>query len=167
MESATDKLPPVPTTTGPALPCIEARIVLPGHLFTRPTNREGVEWALIGRTPRVLIANPAEVYQLRVDQSATDDDLAGVAAFESLPSALWLDLHGCEQITAVGVAHLAGLSRLRSLDLRWCPAVDDDAVAQLGKAGWLRELYLLGCPLVTRQGREALAAALPECQISW
>ena len=77
--------------------------------------------------------------------------------------------HDCSAFRAAFASRtgaFATLTGLQSLSLRGCVRVTDVGLAHLRALPGLRSLDLWGCKEVTDAGREALKAALPECNIT-
>lgn len=90
----------------------------------------------------------------------SDDGLADVGRLTGLKG-LYLTRTG---ITDRGLQHLQGLSNLETLIL-WDTGIGDAGLEHLKPLKGLKEVILWSTP-VTREGADALQAALPDCDVS-
>jgi hypothetical protein len=95
-------------------------------------------------------------------QNVTDVGLKHVAEIESLER---LALNACQGITDEGLRHLATMDHLQLLDLRGCQGISDIGLEELAVMTNLRWLRLGGCENVSEEAVGKLQRVLPNCNV--
>jgi len=104
-----------------------------------------------------------EILDLGYCDNITDMGLVHVAKMNSVT---WLSLRVCPRITDAGFPALMAMTNLTGLDLRGCPSITDRALENLaGKTNW-QTIWFGGCPNVTEAAVEKLQRALPNAQVT-
>ena len=116
-------------------------VTIPGTWYSFPATGAPVDWVRVGAAPGAFAFHPNRVYGFYAPAVLTDSDLQGIRALADVAALVILVLGNCEAVTDAGLLHLKGLTALRALDLSHCRRVTDAGIA-------------------------ALAAALPECEIT-
>lgn len=100
------------------------------------------------------------------DKPVTDDDLA---LFKRLHLPYTLNLEDCENITDVGLSHLANDVQLRGLNLHQCEKITDGGLMHLAGAKNLESLNLHWVELITDEGMKHLSGLkqLKHLDLDW
>ena len=105
---------------------------------------------------------PVEILDLGYCDNITD---MGVVHVAKMNSVTWLSLRVCPRITDAALTPLLSMTNLTGLDLRGCSGITDNGLEHLStKTNW-RTIMLGGCPNVTFQAVDKLQRALPAADV--
>ncbi len=110
------------------------------------------------RTPATVAELPAEfqVTRIRINDPEVVTDEAVIANLKELSGLQVVDFGACQQLTNVGLVHIARLPALTFIGIRYCPRVTDQGIASLARHPTLRDVYIIGSGM-TADGIATLA----------
>jgi eukaryotic-like serine/threonine-protein kinase len=111
-------------------------------------------WKTVGDTPAEVVLQDGEEYRLELPARVTDGELTNLTRLAREPGAeriVRIDLSGCEQVTDVGLAHMARLQGVRHLNLYGCIGLTDQGMRHLTQLERLTRLDLTRCRQLTDQ----------------
>ncbi|MGE3851132.1 MAG: DUF2330 domain-containing protein [Planctomycetota bacterium] len=121
---------------------------------------------LLGTTPGTLALLPGSRVCLRVTETCTDAQLAGLAALRGFDGFVGLDLSRCERLTAKAtLALITSLPHLRSVALQECDWLTGEDLMAMATMKRLRHLDVRSNPQLTIEHMDAFyetAAARPD-----
>ncbi|VTR96082.1 unnamed protein product [Gemmata massiliana] len=112
-----------------------------GAWYSFPATGTAVDWVRVGSAPGAFTFRPDRVYGFHAHAAVTDADLEEIRTLAGVATLVILVLGDCGAITDTGLLRLKELTSLHALDLTNCRHITDAGIA-------------------------ALAAALPECEIT-
>ena len=165
-QDSTEQLPAISDSEAAAA-LVTQSLTVParGRWYSRPAGQAEADWSYVTKTPADVRVSPGEEYRFSIRSTASEADVAAVAALAGVPTLRLLNLSFCAAVTDADLEPLKGFAGLRQLFLRSCPNLTDAGLPHLHALTGLDTLDLTDCPGLTDAGIASLREALPECKV--